>query len=147
MRSRVEFRLTMPGRSSWNGRWSGEEKNYTIVRTLSSKTISQLFAIVGSSERWLCVKRSCGEVYKHNPLSCLSCGSDVARMVADLTATKSWSHRWSDGWCAQVTGRIVRTGERLKKSDSFNGYDWMVDRIIDHGDTYERGPDGKVLYV
>jgi hypothetical protein len=29
---RIEFRLTMPGRSSWNGRWSGEARNYTIVR-------------------------------------------------------------------------------------------------------------------
>ena len=32
--TRVEFRLTMPSAHSWNGRWSGEGRDYLIVRTL-----------------------------------------------------------------------------------------------------------------
>jgi hypothetical protein len=36
MTKRVEFTLSMPGRSSWNGGWSGEGRHFAIVRTLSS---------------------------------------------------------------------------------------------------------------
>jgi hypothetical protein len=32
--TRVEFRLTMPKRASWDGKWSGERKNYTLTREL-----------------------------------------------------------------------------------------------------------------
>ena len=31
------FRLSMPGVSSWNGRWSGEGKCYAILRTFQGK--------------------------------------------------------------------------------------------------------------
>ena len=41
-RKRVEFRLTMPNVGSWNGRWSGEDRNYTIVRRLPDERIRDL---------------------------------------------------------------------------------------------------------
>jgi len=42
---RVEFKLTMPGsQPSWNGKWSGEGRNYAITRTLSDKAAEALFA-------------------------------------------------------------------------------------------------------
>lgn len=28
----LSFKLTMPGRNSWNNKWSGQEKNYVIVK-------------------------------------------------------------------------------------------------------------------
>ena len=93
---RVEFKLSMPSRGSWNGGWSGAEKNYTIVKRLTDATADAL----------------------------LSKGS--------------WFHRLDDSWCAQVSAREIRKGERLKKSDGFSGYDWMVVNIIDHGDTQDR---------
>jgi hypothetical protein len=31
---RVEFTLTMPARGSWDGKWSGERKNFTLTREL-----------------------------------------------------------------------------------------------------------------
>jgi hypothetical protein len=31
---RIEFTLSMPGRNSWNGRWSGESTHYAIVKSL-----------------------------------------------------------------------------------------------------------------
>lgn len=99
--TRVEFRLSMPGRSSWDGRWSGDGRNYTTVRSLTNEAAAKLFAVEGG-----------------------------------FTAHKSWTHRWSDGWCAQIEARIVRTGERLKKSDGFCGYSWMVDNIIRTGTPY-----------
>lgn len=40
---RVEFRLTMPSCPSWNGKWSGEGKNYTVVRELPYEALTRLF--------------------------------------------------------------------------------------------------------
>ena len=31
------FTLSMPGRSSWNGRWSGEEKTFAIVKPFTTQ--------------------------------------------------------------------------------------------------------------
>jgi len=39
---RVEFRLTMPRRSSWDGKWSGEDRNYTIVKKITDKWAKKL---------------------------------------------------------------------------------------------------------
>lgn len=39
--TRIEFRLTMPGRSSWNGRWSGEARNYTLVREIEDDVMNK----------------------------------------------------------------------------------------------------------
>jgi hypothetical protein len=39
---KVEFRLSMPNRGSWNGRWSGEGREYLIYKTLSEKTLIRL---------------------------------------------------------------------------------------------------------
>lgn len=39
---RVEFRLTMPGVASWDGKWSGEGRNYVIYETLSAAEIEHL---------------------------------------------------------------------------------------------------------
>lgn len=40
--TRVEFRLTMPGCGSWNGKWSGELRNYTILRNIDDDQAAQL---------------------------------------------------------------------------------------------------------
>ena len=92
---RVEFKLSMPGVASWNGKWSGEGKNYSIVKSLTDKKIKELF------------------------------GDKNYR---------SWSHRWTDGWCASVSAHILGKGERVKKSDGFYGYEWMVTDILDTGE-------------
>jgi len=52
-----------------------------------------------------------------------------------LSLPSRWHHRWDDGWCACVSGRIIPKGERLKKSDGFYGYEWMVDNIVRHNQT------------
>lgn len=104
---RVEFKLSMPDRASWNGKWSGEDRNYTIVKTLGKKDVARVFDTL----------------------------ADGAAMSLDRSR-KSWSYNWPDGWCALVTARVVPVGERLKKSDGFNGYDWMVASILEFGKIY-----------
>jgi hypothetical protein len=85
----------MPGRSSWNGGWTGEGRNYALVRELSDDQVAKLFA----------------------------------------RGTR-WTHRWSDGWCAEVIARVVPAGEELTKSDGFHGYAWMVDNLLSTGSLY-----------
>src|SRR5438094_479233 len=41
----LSFELSMPGRGSWNGRWSGEDKFYAVVEkfgTLKSEAIASV---------------------------------------------------------------------------------------------------------
>jgi hypothetical protein len=92
MSVRVEFRLTMPNANTWNGRWSGEGRNYSIVKTLADR---------------------------------------AAAALLEGKPTLSWFHSWDDGWCAEVTARVV--SGRLPKSDGFCGYDWMVANILRWG--------------
>jgi len=49
---RVKFTLTMPGRGSWDGGWSGSERNYIIMRSLPQSTIEWLQLANGGSRRW-----------------------------------------------------------------------------------------------
>jgi hypothetical protein len=39
---RVEFRLTMPGKVSWDGKWSGDDRNFTLVRDVDAETADKL---------------------------------------------------------------------------------------------------------
>jgi hypothetical protein len=104
---RIEFKLTMPGRNTWNGKWSGDERNYTIVKSLKDEEVSRVFDTF----------------------------ADGSAVSLDRT-TKSWFYRWPDGWSALVTARIVPRGERLRKSDGFNGYEWMIASILQYGKIY-----------
>jgi hypothetical protein len=40
--TRVEFRLSMTNSPSWNGRWSGEDKNYVVWRELDTNALKKL---------------------------------------------------------------------------------------------------------
>jgi len=40
--TRVEFKLAMPSKGSWDNRWSGEGRNYTLVRDLDDDQAFQL---------------------------------------------------------------------------------------------------------
>lgn len=42
MKTRVEFKLSMPGRNSWNGKWSGSSNNYVVYKTLPADKVEEL---------------------------------------------------------------------------------------------------------
>jgi hypothetical protein len=48
--TRVLFTLTMPGRNTWNGKWSGDERNYTIVRSLGPVALERVFGPPGKRD-------------------------------------------------------------------------------------------------
>ena len=50
--NRVEFRLSMPNRGSWNGGWSGEGRNYVIYKKLTNKMIEFLGLDKQSKQSW-----------------------------------------------------------------------------------------------
>jgi hypothetical protein len=102
---RVEFRLSMPNRASWNGEWSGEGRNYSVVHELSDAQLVKLF--------------------------------DQASEGFDLSKCRRiWTRRWSDGWVAQVSARVVSADEELPRSDGFSGYDWLIDNILATGNPH-----------
>lgn len=35
----ISFELTMPNRGSWNGRWSGDDKKYFIIKKLTDRFV------------------------------------------------------------------------------------------------------------
>ena len=37
----ISFELTMPNRGSWNGQWSGQEKKYYIVKSVSDRWLKK----------------------------------------------------------------------------------------------------------
>lgn len=39
---KIEFRLTMPNNNSWNGKWSGEGKDYLIYKSLTDEQFAKL---------------------------------------------------------------------------------------------------------
>jgi hypothetical protein len=40
--TRVEFKLAMPNKGSWDNKWSGESRNYTLVKELDDDRATQL---------------------------------------------------------------------------------------------------------
>jgi hypothetical protein len=103
----VEFKLSMPGRASWDGGWSGADRNFTKVRELTADQVVKLFGLPPDS-------------------------FDVSKCKS------SWTHRWDDGWIAEVSARVVPAGEELAMSDGFHGYDWMIDNILQTGSPYNK---------
>ncbi len=49
----IEFELAMPGRSSWNGRWSGDDRQYLLYRTLTAKRCAEIGISAGEGS-WTC---------------------------------------------------------------------------------------------
>ena len=49
---RVEFKLSMPNRGSWNGRWSGEGRDYLIFKNLTDKKLAFLNLDKSPTNSW-----------------------------------------------------------------------------------------------
>jgi hypothetical protein len=193
----------MPGRVSWNGGWSGEGKNYTIVYELPGDHVARLFDLSPENLAVSTCRRSWTQAYPVDTQSDPKCpdsiddeSNDTARApsarvgassssqtgawcgTASDSATSSdshpgtrfapdpsareversssnlcpkvsgtddvgrqpdkhcWTHRWSDGWVAEISARVVPAGEDLPESNGFHGYGWMVDNIIATGSPY-----------
>lgn len=111
----LSFELTMPNKGSWNGKWSGEDRKYFIVRKFDNKVADKIMEGAETSP-----------IYE---------GFFAPVKVGETPARKSYYYGWNDGWGANVRVEYVDAREankRRKNSAGFCGYDWMVDSIINY---------------
>lgn len=48
----IEFKLSMPNRGSWNGRWSGENDYYAIIKNIQKDKAEKILERNGYSYYW-----------------------------------------------------------------------------------------------
>jgi hypothetical protein len=74
--------------------------------------------------------------------------SETADRVAP-TATNGagkgfYTHHWSDGWTACINVKRSESAKETRKASSkskgFYGYDWMIDNILQYGQTEKPAP-------
>ena len=109
----LSFRLTMPNIGSWNGKWSGSEKKYFIVKTFDNKTANKIM-----------------EGAESHPLYE---GILIRTQVGMTPPIKNYYYNFGDGWGANIRVEQVDAKEgrkRKKLSSGFCGYEWMIDSII-----------------
>jgi hypothetical protein len=118
MTERVEFTLTMPNVGSWNGRWSGEGKHYTIVRRLTNADVNRL----GLPQSWY-----------HN------FGDGWGASVSARVLGKGERPKRSAGFCGYdwMVDRILRWG------DTHCRCEW---KLLPDGSTYGPGEWERCLW-
>ncbi len=91
-RQRILFRLSMPNTGSWNGKWSGSERNYVLVRSIPEQRVGDL----GIPNSWY-----------HN------FGDGWGASVSATVMAKGERKPKSDGFCGYdwMVDRIIRWGD------------------------------------
>jgi len=109
----LSFELTMPNVGSWNGKWTGEEKKYFVIRKFDNKTAEKIM-----------------EGAETTPIFE---GMFTRTQVGVTPPRKSYYYNFGDGWGANIIVEQVDAKEanrRRKKSSGFWGYEWMIDSIV-----------------
>ena len=108
------FKLSMPNVSSWNGKWTGKNNQYLIIKNFGKS------------------KKATEKARK-----LLNVPAAKRHAIDD---SGYYYYNFGDGWGAGISVSIIDSTEsrRLRRqSAGFYGYDWMVDSIIDYGDIYD----------
>jgi hypothetical protein len=109
----LSFELTMPNVGSWNGKWTGEERKYFVIRKFENKTAAKIMQDAKSYP-----------IYE---------GVFTRTLVGTSAPRKGHYYNFGDGWGAHIEIEQVYAKEankRRKKSAGFCGYEWMIDSII-----------------
>lgn len=99
----LSFELTMPNKGSWNGKWSGENNKYYLIKKISKKFFDKIvhFKELSNKGSNSCFYYNFGDGWVAN----------VRVEIIDNDEAK----------------------KRTKISKGFCGYEWMVDSIINNG--------------
>lgn len=103
----VSFELTMPNNNSWNGKWTGADKKYFVIRKFAGKDAKDVI----------------NKVF-------------ISVITPTEICAKSFYYNFGDGWGANVKAEVVDSytaRKRTKESAGFCGYQWMIESIIKHG--------------
>ena len=109
----LSFELTMPNVGSWNGKWTGADKHYFVIKVVDNKTAAK---IMNGAEIMPIVE-----------------GFFNPRQIGNTLPRKNYHYSWDDGWGASICVEQITAREgnkRRKLSSGFWGYEWMVDSII-----------------
>lgn len=109
----LSFELTMPNKGSWNGKWSGEDRKYFIVRKFDNMLANKIMKDAKTIP-----------IYE---------GVFTRTQTGSTPPSKNYYYGWNDGWGANIRVEQVDVREatkRRKNSSGFGGYDWMVDSIV-----------------
>ena len=113
----LSFELTMPNVGSWNGKWTGADRKYYIIKSVDNKTATETMK---DAKQY--------PIYE---------GFFERRQVGLSNLKKGYYYNFGDGWGASVEMELIDSktaAKRRKISCGFSGYDWMVDSIMVHGD-------------
>ena len=113
----LSFELTMPNVGSWNGKWTGAERKYFIIKKVDEATAKKIMQDAKSYP-----------IYE---------GVFYPKQVGTSIPSVSHYYNFGDGWGANIKIQQVDTREankRRKSSCGFYGYDWMVDSIMIYGE-------------
>jgi hypothetical protein len=97
----IAFTLTMPGRNTWNGRWSGDEKLYCVVRRFDGQKNAKRAAEI-------LAKRSFRYSWGDGWCARIEASQVDSREAADLRRKSAgfYSYEW-------MIDRIVKYGDLL----------------------------------
>ncbi len=105
------FKLSMPNCNSWNGKWSGQGRQYLKVVNF------------GTSKKGI-----------EKAKKILNVPAAQRHAIDD---SGSYYYDFGDGWGAGISVFIVDGSKEAamlrRKSHGFCNYDWMVDSIMDYG--------------
>jgi len=90
-KTKVEFKLAMPGVASADGKWSGQDKNYTITKELTKDQVAKL----GDKKYWA-----------------YSFGDGWVAGIKARVLNKDTQQKESDGFCGYdwMVESILKTG-------------------------------------
>lgn len=124
----LSFELTMPNVGSWNGKWTGEDRKYYVIRKLDNKVADKIM-----------------EDSKSRPIYQSPYSKDL---IGYTPERKSYYYNFGDGWGASIIVERVDSREanrRRSKSSGFCGYEWMIDSIICHGEILNSNQRNELL--
>lgn len=100
----ISFELTMPNVGSWNGKWTGAQNKYYVIRKFDNQTVSKLMENARLTDEKI--------PYKSHHYN--------------------FGDGWSANVTMQIVD-AKEANKRRKISSGFCGYEWMIDSIISHG--------------
>jgi len=113
----LSFELTMPNVGSWNGKWTGAENKYFIIRKVDNNTFAKIMKEAKSVP-----------LYE---------GFFTKKLIGYSSPRENFYYNFGDGWGANIRVEQVNASEarkRKKNSKGFCGYEWMVNSIIQFGE-------------
>jgi hypothetical protein len=102
---KVSFQLTMPNVGSWNGKWTGADRKYYVIRNIHKTRQRAMAAKIGS----------------------------LLGEKSAVSFHYSWNDGWGANVKMEIVDG-PEGSKRMRQSSGFCGYEWMIDSILEFGE-------------